>query len=241
MLYSKFRKAKDSSQYSTESLQEILGGKGRKGPRDSSSSSSPSPPSSSTALPPSTPSPSSPPPSSLLTSTSSLSITDYFQTKMRAKLTASTSSTTTSASTPFHDHQQAATAHFDHLQSVSAIGRGGLGFHSGKRRTEQRPTSLWGREEDAKDERKGDGEQAQKEEAQLSLSPPRHEEEEKDGREEEESREERRRLKKEQKAKREADKRGREAMEETEDQGSVGATAVDVESRRRPKKQRTDR
>ena len=240
VLYSKFRRAKDSSQYSEESLAEILGGRGRGKAVD------PPPPS---TVP--TSSASSPP---SLTSTSSLSIADYFTAKMRAKAGPAPSEAPAPSSLLLAD---AAQGRFDHLQAVSAIGRGGLGFHSAgshsaeqRQRQRQPPRSQWGMEGEMKEERKemiGGAGQTEMQPTHLHP-PPSPSEAEDEGREEEEGREERRRAKRERRARREEEKRRREGAELVEEEGSLrslsaveaSSVVVEASTARRRKKQRTE-
>jgi hypothetical protein len=87
-LYGKFKKAKDASSYDNKAMKEIFGA--RKGPA-SSPSSSPSP---------------SPPPmeASITTTTSGVSIRDYFAKKMAAGKAPSSSPSPSPSPTPRHNN-----------------------------------------------------------------------------------------------------------------------------------------
>ena len=103
-LYGRFSRAKDTATYSTTSLHEILGTAANRTAAASTSSST----SASTPLLPS---------SAVATRTSEVSMSEYFSRRMRSRLSGA-------AVESFQ------AAHFDSLQRLSAVGRGGLGFHT---------------------------------------------------------------------------------------------------------------
>ena len=113
-LYGRFSRAKDTTTYSTSSMHEILGTT-----RSTTTSSSSS--GSITTAAVSTSSTSSVPTPLADTRTSQLSMSEYFSQRMHGRAAAATAA----AQADFLH-----TAHFDHLQRISAVGRGGLGFRS---------------------------------------------------------------------------------------------------------------
>ena len=194
-LYAKFRRAKDTAHYSSNSLREILGGGEGGGQRKAEEAGE----AEGNGARSEAPSDSASPSPSLLTVPSALSMADYFQAKMKLRSLDSAPLPSTPAPSP--DAFQA--AHFDRLHNATARGRGGLGFHSTAsprdRQTEERKEAEERRVEEKVDTLLG---QSLAEASDAAEVERRAETETTVGVEEEEDdREERRRRKKERRRK----------------------------------------